>query len=336
MVDIAACAVCASDLHAADGSWGGSLPAVYGHEAAGVVATVGQGVASVVPGDRVVVSLLRSCRSCFFCDRGDTHLCEGRNDFALASSTRLHTDGGDPVAQGVYTGAFAEAVVVHHSQLAPVPDDVGFDAAALMACGVATGLGAALRTHPVEPGSTVAVIGAGGVGLNTIQGSRIRGASTIIALDLSAAKLDDARLFGATDTVAATDDDAAAQVRSLSGGRGVDAAYVTVGSTAAMEQAVELCRNGGAVVVVGLTAEGHYARFETSGFASGEKRMIGSFLGSTDLERDVPEMVALYRSGELLLDELVSRRFPLEQINDAIAATAAGTERRTVVDITSP
>lgn len=331
LVDIRACAICASDLHACSGAWGGTLPAVNGHEAAGVVRSVGAGGAEVAPGDRVVVSLLRSCRACYFCGIGASHLCSGRDGFELARSTRLHTLDGTPVTQGVYTGAFAEAAVVHRSQVAAVPDAVPFEAAALLACGVATGYGASTKTEPVRAGSTVAVIGAGGVGLNTIQGARARGAQRIVALDVAAAKLADAAEFGATDTVDVTATDPVTAVRALTDGRGADTVFVTVGAVTAIEQGIQLCRKGGAVVVVGMTRAGEYARFEASGFAFDAKRIVGSFLGSTDLQADIPHLVEQYLAGELLLDELVTGRYRLADVNDAIASTAAGAARRNVL-----
>lgn len=334
LVDVKACAICASDLHACGGAWGGDLPAVNGHEAAGVVRTVGAGVTSVVPGQRVVVSLLRSCGECFFCAHEMVHLCSGRHDFPIATSTRLHDPDGRPVVQGVYTGAFAEAVVVHASQVVPIPDVVPFDCAALLACGVATGFGASTKSVPVEQRSHAVVIGAGGVGLNTIQGARHRRAASIIAVDVSEAKLRDAQEFGATHVVnvAHGESDVAREtVAELTEGRGADAVFVTVGSTAAIEQGLELCRDGGTVVVVGMTPEGENASFDASAFASHAKTIVGAFMGSTDLAVDIPSMVELYVGGELMLDELITARYPLDAINDAMASTASGNARRNVV-----
>ncbi|MFK8025384.1 MAG: zinc-binding dehydrogenase [Ilumatobacter sp.] len=332
-VDIRAVAICASDLHANDGAWGGSLPVVNGHEAAGVVVAVGSDVDRVSTGDRVMVSLLRSCRSCFFCDRGETHLCETRSDFAIANEARLRDASGVDVAQGVYTGAFAERVVVHHSQVEQVPDAVSFEAAALLACGVATGFGAVANTVDVPPGASVVVIGAGGVGLNSIQGARVAGAAPIVAIDVSDAKLADAVEFGASDTIRGDEADVSAALGALTDGRGADFVVVTVGSTAAIEQAIDLARNGGTVVVVGMTRSGAHASIETSGFAGNAKKVVGSFLGSTDLRRDVPRLTDLYLQGELLLDELVSQRWSLDEINDAIASTRSGAARRNVIVI---
>jgi len=331
LVDIKACAICASDLHASDGLWGGQLPAVYGHEASGLVRSIGSSVSSVTVGDRVVVSLLRSCRSCFFCDVNSPHLCTGRSEFDLANSTRLHTQNGMPIVQGISTAAFAQAVVVHHSQLAVVPPTIPFEAAALLACGVATGYGASTKTEPTDPGSTVAVIGAGGVGLNTIQGAQARGARQIIALDISDDKLADATEFGATHTVSVSTVDATSAIAGLTDGRGADKVYVTVGATSAIDQGIALCRTGGSVVVVGMTGEGQHIQIETSEFAASAKRIVGSLMGSTDLQSDIPELVDAYLTGKLLLDELVTGRYPLNDINEAMASTAGGLARRNVV-----
>ena len=331
-VRIRACAICASDLHAMDGEWGGTVPAIYGHEASGVIVEIGTNVENVAIGDRVVVSLLRSCRDCFHCDREETHLCETRGEFDIATSTRLHDASGAEVQQGVFTGGFAEEAVVHASQVQAVGDDVSFEATALMACGVATGYGAVVNTVDVPTGSTIAVIGTGGVGLNAVQGAVATGAAKVIAVDTMQSSLDDAAEFGATDMVLLAEGvDPIAEVRNLTDGRGPDFVFVTVGAVAAIEQAIEMTRNGGTVVVVGMTKAGDHAQIETSGFAGNGKHVIGSFLGSTDLVRDVPRMAAAYRRGELKLDELISGRYSLEQINDAIESTKAGGARRNMV-----
>ncbi len=247
------------------------------------------------------------------------------------TSNRLHLGDGSDVAQGVYTGAFAEQVVVHKSQVVPLDDDLGFKVGALLACGVITGFGAVANTVDVEPGDSIAVIGAGGVGLNTIQAARIVGADPIVAIDLIDRKLEDARQFGATDTVDVSHGDPTAAVRALTGGRGPDFVFVTVGSPAAIDQAVDMVRTEGTVVVVGMTQTGAHARIETSGFAGDAKRLVGSFMGSTDLHRDIPMLQELYRTGELLLDELISATYRLDEINAALDSTAAGEARRNVI-----
>ncbi|MFT7392833.1 MAG: S-(hydroxymethyl)glutathione dehydrogenase/alcohol dehydrogenase [Candidatus Azotimanducaceae bacterium] len=336
LVDIHAVAICASDLHANDGSWGGALPAVNGHEASGVIAAVGAGVESVAVGDRVVVSLLRNCRDCFFCDRDETHLCERRAGFAIATEHRLHDADGNDVVQGVYTGAFAERTVVHHSQVARIADSMGFDVASLLACGVITGFGAVANIADVTADSSVVVVGAGGVGLNSIQGARVAGASLIIAVDVSDQKLDDAKEFGATDVVRGDRVDVGAAVAVLTGGRGADYVFVTVGSTAAIEQAIGIARKGGTVVVVGMTRTGDVVSIDGSGFAGDGKRVIGSFMGSTDLARDLPRLSQLYADGDLHLDQLITATYPLDQINEAITSTRSGQARRNVIIIEHP
>ena len=226
-VKLSACAICHSDIHYMEGAWGGTLPAVYGHEAAGIVEEIGDGVTAVAPGDHVVVSLLRSCGQCHFCARHEPYMCEAK--FALDLETRLHTKDGKPIHQGLRTGAFAEAVVVEQSQVVPIPADVSFDSASLLACGVITGLGAVVNTAKVEPGSSVIVIGTGGVGLNSVQGAVRSGANPIIAVDLSDAKLEAATAFGATHTINSLKQDLWQGVRDITGGYGADYVFITVG-----------------------------------------------------------------------------------------------------------
>ncbi len=328
-VDIKTVAVCGSDVHAAAGAWEDKLPAVFGHEAAGVVAEVGEGVTSVEPGDHAVVSLLRACRRCFYCSRGSTHLCEF--SWPLASQQRLHTADGEPVYQGIHVGAFAEAVVVHAEQCVPIPTSIPFDSGALLACGVVTGWGAVTNTAQIERESTVLVIGAGGVGLNSIQAAAAAGARVVLALDTAPEKLDAARRFGATHALAADASDVPGRVAELTDGRGADHAFITVGSPPAVERALELVRPAGTVVVVGIGPNDSYARLDLAGFASGERRILGSRMGSSDLSRDVPSLADRYERGELMLDELITGRYPLEKINEAIADLRDGSTLRNVV-----
>src|SRR5262249_1389307 len=250
LVQLRAAGICHSDVHLIRGDWEKALPVVAGHEGAGVVAEVGAGVAGIQAGDHVIVSLLRSCGRCFYCTHDAPFNWAGI--FALAAESRLHSPSGDPIYQGIRTGAFAEYVVVDQSQVVPIPADLAFEPAALLACGVITGFGAVVNTAQVPPGSSVAVIGIGGVGINAIQGAVVSGAHPIIAIDIVEAKLAIAAAFGATDGIAASTPDLRATIKELTGGRGVDYAIVTVGSTAAMEQAVRIIRPLGTVVLVGL------------------------------------------------------------------------------------
>jgi Zn-dependent alcohol dehydrogenase len=323
-VRIAAVAICHSDIHVLHGDWGPQLPVVAGHEAAGVVVAVGEDVAAVQPGDRVVVSLLRSCGRCFYCTRGEPYLCEG--EFALNSESRLRNAAGQALHQGISTGAFAEYAVVHESQVVPIPPEMPLDRAALLACGVLTGTGAVWNTAKVSPGSNVVVLGCGGVGLNSVQAAALAGAR-VIALDTAEAKLEAARSFGATHALLVTPDDARAlrrAVRELTDGRGADYVCVTVGHTGAVAQGVGLLRRGGTLVIAGLPQWKALAPLPMADFAWDGQVMLGSHLGSANPRVDVPRLVAFYLAGRLKLDELITARYPLERINEAIAAMERG------------
>ena len=328
-VKLAACAICHSDIHYMEGAWGGKLPAVYGHEAAGVVEETGPGVTRAKVGDHVVVTLLRSCGSCYYCAQGAPNMCE--TSFPLDRPGRLHAPDGRPVLQGLRTGAFAEYLVVDQSQVVTLPRDVPLDSASLFACGVITGLGAVVNTAQVPAGSRVAVIGTGGVGLNSVQGAALSGAEQIIAIDLSDDKLAAARRFGATHTINPKSEDAGAAVRALTEGRGADYVFVTVGAKAAVEQGLGLIRRAGTLVIVGMPAAGVKTEFETLDFADHGQRILGSKMGSTRLQVDLPKLVAFYQQGRLKLDELISGRYPLDEINEAVASVNRGEALRNVI-----
>lgn len=328
-VKLAACAICHSDIHYMEGAWGGILPAVYGHEAAGVVTEVGPGVTLTKPGDEVVVTLIRSCGRCYFCAQGQPHMCEAA--FPLNRENRLHTKAGQAIYQGLRTAAFAEYVVVHQSQVVPVPAKMPLDSASLLACGVITGLGAVTNTAQVPAGSSVVVVGAGGVGLNSIQGAFLSGAQPIIAIDLVNSKLEAAKTFGATHTINPAAENPPDIVRSLTQGRGADYVFVTVGSVKAMEDGLALLRRAGTLVIVGMPASGAKLQLEAVDFADAGQRLLGSKMGSTRLHVDVPKLVALYQQGRLKLDELITARYSLADINQAIAAVKRGEALRNVI-----
>jgi len=329
-VRVAACAICHSDVHQIRGDWSAELPLVAGHEAAGVVEEVGPGVSTVQVGDHVVMSLLRSCGRCFYCGKGDTHLCEG--DFALQHETRLHDKKGEPIIQSIKTAAFAEYAVVDQSQLVPIPKDIPLDSASLLACGVITGLGAVINTAKVGTGESVAVVGIGGVGLNAVQGAVLSGAQPIIALDLLDNKLQAAREFGATHAInVANETDVAVDVQELTGGRGVDYAFVTVGSPLAVAQAIALIRRGGSLVLVGIPDDKATHPLLLAQSVWQERRILGSSMGSTRLSIQVPQLIELYRQRRLKLDELISQRYPLDEINEAIASMERGEALRNVI-----
>lgn len=328
-VKLAACAICHSDIFYADGAWGGVLPAVYGHEAAGVVESVGPGVTTVVPGDHVVVTLIRSCGHCHYCAQGLAVTCETR--FPLDEASPITGEGGRAFTQGLRTGAFAEQVVVQASQAVVVPKDLPLDTASLLACGVITGFGAVANTADLKPGADAVVIGAGGVGLNSIQGAAIRGAKTIVAIDIAESKLEAARRFGATHAIDGRSDDLPGRVRALTGGRGADYVFVTVGAKAAIQQAFPLTARGGAVVLVGMPPDGVTTDMDPGALASDNQRILGSKMGTARIQVDIPYLVSLYRQGRLKLDELISGRYPLAEINEAIASVKRGEALRNVI-----
>ena len=252
---VRAVAICHSDVTFADGGWGGSLPAVYGHEAAGVVLETGPVVAGLAPGDRVVITMLRHCGACPCCTRGLQGACESH--FPLDGASPILAPDGTQIAQGLRTGAFAEEVVVEASQLVKIDPEIDFDVAALTACGVITGYGAVVNTAGVPAGADVAVIGTGGVGLNAVQARRSCGAHRVVGIDLEDEKLAAARAFGATDTINGREEDAVERIAQITAARGVDYAFVTVGAPQAFDQSYAMLAPGGASVLVGVAPSGH-------------------------------------------------------------------------------
>jgi Zn-dependent alcohol dehydrogenase len=329
-VRIKACAICHSDINYAEGAWGGTLPAVYGHEAAGIVETVGEGVSHVKPGDHVVVTLVRSCGTCGCCEQGFYGSCE--STFPLDQQTPLSaSDDGSKIVHGLRTGAFAEQVVVETSQVVPIPKDMPFDSASLLACGVITGWGAVVNTARIRAGTTTVVIGTGGVGLNSIQGAAMSGAKTIIAVDLSDSKLEAAKQFGATHLVNPNRENAGDAISRLTERRGADYVFVTVGAKTAFDQSYNLIAKGGVVVLVGMAGIDVTTEFNPLDLADSSQRILGSKMGSSNIQRDIPNLISLYRQGRLKLDELITGRYPLEQINEAIAAVNNGEALRNVI-----
>jgi S-(hydroxymethyl)glutathione dehydrogenase/alcohol dehydrogenase len=334
LVEVKAAGVCHSDLHPARGDWPMKTPVVLGHEGAGVVHEVGAGVASVRPGDHVVLSWAPACGMCQPCREGRAVLCDRlekvtyRNKLP-SGATRLHARGKD-VAPFLGTACFSEWVVVPAEGAIPVPRDVPFQALATLGCAVLTGVGAVTNAAHVQPGARVAVIGVGGVGLNVVQGAAIAACDQIIAIDLRPVPLALATQFGATHTIEAAADIPAA-VRDLTGGRGVDFVFDTVGSPATLTAALAATRKGGAVVLTGLSRGDSQAAFPMFPFVMQEKRLIGSVYGSGQATRDIPRLISLYQSGRLKLKELVTRTYALEGVNDALTALAASDGARGVI-----
>lgn len=326
-VTLKAVAICHSDISYADGAWGGSLPAVYGHEAAGFVTATGLGVTGIKTGDPVVVTLIRACGTCPSCAGGAPTICETSYNGDLGP---LKTADGGKLHQAMASGAFAEKVVVDQSQIVRIPGDIPMDAASLLACGVITGIGAVVNAAQLRAGQDAVVIGAGGVGLNAIQGARIAGARRIVAVDMSPEKLAIAREFGATDGVLATEDSPWRAAKEAIG-RGADAVFVTVGAAAAYDTAPRYLAYGGKVIMVGMPATGAFSTYEPANFAAVGQSLIGSKMGDVVIKRDIPWMADLYLQGRLMLDELISGRWRLDQINEAIANTKTGSAKRNVI-----
>jgi S-(hydroxymethyl)glutathione dehydrogenase/alcohol dehydrogenase len=334
LIKIAACGVCHSDWHVANGVTRHPMPCVAGHEGAGIVEAVGAGVTAIQVGDQVALSWSPDCGTCFYCLRGQPNLCETYtepiwNGVMLDGEPRLSWRG-EPVYHYCGLAAFAEYVVVPQQCCIPIRKDVPASVVALVGCAVATGVGAAMYTARVCPGESVVVIGAGGVGLNVIQGAALCGAGTIIAVDKSPAKAGLARAFGATHTLPA-DAEVLKAVRDLTGGRGADHAFESVGVATLQELGLDAIRPGGTLTLVGLTAMGTPTNLPGAVITRQEKTIKGSYYGSVSPRRDFPLLIDLYVAGKLKLDELVSRTYRLDQINDAYAAMLEGSTARGVI-----
>ncbi len=324
LVRTAAAGICHSDLHFIDGAWPMRLPAVLGHEAAGVIEQVGAGVTGFAAGDHVILLFVASCGKCAYCSIGRPNLCA---DGRLTAPT-MHI-GDRVIAPFLGMSAFAEYMVVPEGALVKIRDDMPLDRASLIGCGVMTGIGAAINTARVQPGSSCAVIGCGGVGLNVIQGCALAGAAQIIAIDVRAGKLEMAKMFGATHVIDASSDDAVNAVRELTHG-GADYAFEVIGLPSAITQAFDMVRRGGEAIVVGMAPFGSEVTVSATAFLS-EKVLKGCVYGSARPRVDMPRIIDLYMSGKLKLDELVSRRYPLTGINDAFDALRAGEVARSVI-----
>jgi S-(hydroxymethyl)glutathione dehydrogenase/alcohol dehydrogenase len=328
VVRVVASGVCHSDLHFVDGYYDFPAPAILGHEAAGIVEKVGPNVDEFKPGDHVIACLSVFCGHCDYCLTGKTHLCSSRPVRGKDAPARLRWQG-QSVAQFANLAAYAEKMLVHTNALVKVRDDMPFDAAALIGCGVTTGVGAALNTARVEPGSMVAVFGCGGVGLSAIQGARIAGARMIIAVDVHDHKLETAFVLGATHTVNAATQDPVKTIIEMTNG-GVDYAFEAIGLKKAAEQCFESLRAGGTATIIGMIPVGQKIELEGSVFLR-EKKIQGSSMGSNRFKVDMPKYIDFYMQGRLKLDEMITRRLQLEEVNEAFRAMKAGEVARSVI-----
>jgi S-(hydroxymethyl)glutathione dehydrogenase/alcohol dehydrogenase len=328
-VKIGATAVCHSDIHFFKGELPQDPPFVGGHESAGWVEEVGEGVTDFKKSDTVLITLLYSCGKCLYCRTGRSNLCVG--EFALATETRMHNLKGVPLKQNLQISSFADYTVVNESQLVKIPADISMENACLLACGVITGYGAVVNRAKVGPNDNCVIVGVGGVGLNSVQGAAISGAYPIIAVDVSDEKLKAAKDFGATHTINSSKVDAIKEVQKLTGGEGADFVFVTVGSTKAFEQGFEMSAPCGMTVLVGLAKFDAMAQYSPFMVTRYERIITGSFMGTTQLQTEIPKMIALYKAKKLKLDELITHRFPLEKINEAIDEVVQGKALRNII-----
>ncbi|HUA36433.1 MAG TPA: Zn-dependent alcohol dehydrogenase [Candidatus Binataceae bacterium] len=330
LVRTVASGVCHSDLHFVDGLYMWPTPAILGHEAAGVVEKIGSQVTYLKPGDHVIACLSVFCGYCEECMSGHPNLCSNKAATQRGPNDKPRlSQNGKAVNQFADLSGYAEKMLVHENALVKIDEKIPLDRAALIGCGVMTGVGAALNTAKVAPGSTVAVFGAGGVGLAVIQGARVAGARMIIAVDKFPNKLELAKKLGATHTVNAGEKDPVAEIRTLTG-EGADYSFEAIGLKSAAEQAYESIQPGGIATIVGMVPLGQ--KVEVDGFSLlFEKRIQGCFMGSNRFRIDMPRIIDLYRQDRINLDDMVSRHGKLEDVNEAFRAMKAGEVARTVL-----
>ncbi len=329
LIRTVAAGVCHSDVHFYEGSYPYPLPAVLGHESAGVVEQVGSEVTTVKPGDHVITCLSAYCGHCEHCLTGHMSLCQSPEVRRAQSDEPRLTQNGAPMQQFLNLSSFAEQMLIHEHACVAIRKDMPLDRAALIGCGVMTGVGAAIHTSSVRPGETVAVIGCGGVGLAAINGAAIAGAGRIIAIDLSPGKDNMARTFGATDFICSADTDPVKAVMDMTNG-GVHHSFEAIGLGKTAEQAFNMLRRGGTANVIGMIPIGQTVSLMGAAFLS-EKRIQGSLMGSNRFPVDMPRLVDFYLSGKLKLDDMISRRIKLKDVNEAFAEMKGGQIARSVI-----
>ncbi|MBV8032517.1 MAG: Zn-dependent alcohol dehydrogenase [Betaproteobacteria bacterium] len=333
-VKLGACGVCHSDLSATNGTIPLPSPLVLGHEAAGEVIEVGEGVTAFAVGDHVVSSFIYMCGRCRFCSLGRPVLCveQGKALTTLPDGTLRTRDAkGQPVNIFSGCGVMAEYATLHQDNVVKIDPKIPFDRAALVGCAVTTGVGAVFNTAKVEPGASVAVFGCGGVGLNVIQGARIAGATQIVAIDSNESKLEMARKFGATDVLAAKPgEDPSKQIKKMTAG-GPEYAFECVGSGELAGAAYRAIRRGGSAVIVGVAKPADSTSFRSMTMVFEEKTLTGSYFGSCVPKVDFPRMLELYAGGKLMLDELITRRYKVEEAPQAFADLESGRNARGVI-----
>lgn len=327
-VKIHATGVCHSDIHAMDGTVPQSLPAVLGHEGAGEVLEIGSHVSDIAVGDHVIVNWFPACQACRFCLAGQPYLCMA---YVMKSFTDANfAAGGEPCFGMAGTGTFAEEVVLPRAGVVKIPDDVPYDVASLIGCGVMTGVGAVINTAKVSPGATVLVIGCGGVGISAIQGARIAGASHIVAVDMVAKKLEWAKQFGATHAV--TPDELPNLMGELTGWLGFDYTFDIVGRSTTIRQAYDNTARGGTLTIVGVGAATDMVQFSAFELLFSDKTIKGSVYGGSYPDRDFLRLIQLWRAGRLDLEGMITRKIGIDDINDAFDKMQSGEVIRQVIE----
>jgi S-(hydroxymethyl)glutathione dehydrogenase / alcohol dehydrogenase len=332
-VKMAAVGVCHSDLSVINGTIPTPTPLVVGHEGAGVVEEVGEGVTKVAPGDHVVLSFVPFCGDCYFCKRSQPYLCEKANTLNMArqlDGTSRVTLNGTEIGVMCGLGCMAPYAVVPDISVVKIEKSIPLRVAALVGCGVTTGVGAALNTADVQPGSSVAVFGCGGVGISAIQGARVAGATTIIAVDKDPAKLDMAKTFGATDGLVA-DEGVVKAIRKLTDGKGVDYAFEAIGIGAVMELASSATRAGGKTVLVGIGKRQDQMAVNAFSYPLQSKTLCGCMYGSANPPEDFPRMLRLYQDGKLDLDNMITKTYTIDEAPQAFEDLEQGKNARGVI-----
>jgi alcohol dehydrogenase len=335
LIRVAGAGICHSDIAVISGVRKLPMPLVLGHECSGIVEDIGEGTRTVKKGDHVVISYVPSCGRCMYCASGTPALCDpGRNanrqGSLLSGGTRFRLEGKE-IHHHLGISAFSEYTVVSENSAIPVTKDVPIEKLALFGCAVLAGIGSVINSARMKAGSTTAVFGCGGVGLNVIQGANLAGAKQIIAVDVVESKLSMARSLGATEIVNASTSDPIDEIRKLTGGAGVDYSFEAVGNTDVMAQAFRATRKGGETILVGVTSPEDQLTIPSSWLVDDERKIKGSYMGSVVPRRDIPLLADLYDSGRIKLDELVSRYVRLDQVNEALEALADGEVARQII-----
>lgn len=336
LVRLHAAGVCHSDLHVMKGDQPMNMPIILGHEGAGVVESIGDGVTTVEPGDHVIPIWRMSCGRCEYCLSGRPALCDIGTKMRFTGlmpdgQTRFRNAAGEPILHYAGVSTFSQASTMPEGAVVKIPQDVSLEHAALIGCGVITGYGAVMNAADVPAGSSVAVFGCGGIGLNVVQTARLAGATKIIAVDRDLRKLDYAREFGATDFINATEVDPVEAIKDLTNGAGVDFGFEAIGLPEPIEQAYDSTKKGGTCVVVGIAPPSARAKINVNALVYAEKTLRGSIYGSTRPRIDLLRLIDLHRAGKIDLDRLLTKTYPLSQINEAYGALERGEVARSLV-----